>query len=433
MAEDVGAGEYKSAGSEAYSSGDYKEAVTQFTHAITAETRGGTEAKQFLKLVYSNRSAAYLQLKDNDNALADANKCVEELDPQWPKGYIRKGDAYFAMRKWTQAYNAYNRAAQLAPSDTGAKTKADKAMNMVARAAEAQSNPAGGGQGGFTAGPRALSGTLGKVQGLCSKAVGLCFFLYILPLNWIPLVGQFAPNNLLCYRVLVAASAIESLLLLFHSFGRPQLNMEYAAKVLQSAQMAPVMLAFMLVASRPYLLGVLPLVLNELMIHADYFAAQLKGALPQIRAMPQTASFGPQIAFVEQQLNSPAGIRNITNEISKMGATCETMQGVFLIVEILLPSRNFMLVYMWWQYLLMRYLMDPTGHIKIAFSNLDTNFSQICSHQYCPALVGKGYVLIKGFMLDQVKSKQQGAQGAAGREGGIMGAVKGAMSSCTIV
>ena len=425
MATDVDAEEYKKAGSQAYSSGDYREAVTQFTHAITAETRTGTEAKQFLKLVYSNRSAAYLQLKNNDNALADANKCVEELDPQWPKGYIRKGDAYFAMRNWTQAYNAYNRAAQLAPNDTTAKTKADKAISMVARASDPQSNPAGFGSGAFNSVPRPLSGTLGKIQSLCGKAVGLCFLLYILPLNWIPVVGTLAPNNLLSYRIMIAASALGSLVLLYQSFGKPQLNMEYAAKVLQSAQVAPVMLALMLVASRPYLLGIMPLLINEVIVHANHFAAQLKRALPQIRAMPQAASYGPQIAFIEQQLNSPAGIRNITNEISKMGATCETMQGVFLIAELLLPSRNFMLVYMWWQYLLMRYLMDPTGHIKIAFSNLDNNFTQICSHQYCPAVVGRGYTLIKGFMIDQVKSKQQGAQGAAGREGGFHGCCKG--------
>ena len=128
---------------------------------------------------------------------------------------------------------------------------------------------------------------------------------------------------------MIAASALGSLVLLYQSFGKPQLNLEYAAKVLQSAQVAPVMLALMLVASRPYLLGIMPLLINEVIVHANHFAAQLKRALPQIRAMPQAASFGPQIAFIEQQLNSPAGIRNITNEISKMGATCETMRGCF--------------------------------------------------------------------------------------------------------
>ncbi len=434
MAEDVGPEEFKQAGSQAYSSGDYKDAVQQFTHAIGAETRTSAEAKQFLKLVYSNRSAAYLQLKDNDNALSDANKCVEELDPQWPKGYIRRGDAYFALRNWTQAYNAYNRAAQLAPNDAGAKAKADKAMNMVARASEATSNPAA--RSSYNSGPRALGGILGKIQSVCSKAVAAFFFLYILPLSWIPVIGQYAPNNLLCYRIMIGASAVGSMMLLYSTFGRPQLSMDYAAKVMQSAQMSPVMLALMLVASRPYLLGIMPLLINELVLNGDYFATQLKAALPQIRAMPQAAAMGPQIAFLEQQLNSAAGVRNIKNEISKAGATCETMQGVFLIVELILPSRNLMLVYMWWQYLLMRYLMDPTGHIKIAFSNLDTNFMQLCSHQYCPALVGKGYSLVKTFMIDQVKSKQQGFQTGAGSEGGgggLMGAVKNAMGSCTVM
>ena len=42
--------------------------------------------------IYGNRSNAYLKLKNYEDALADANKCIE-LKADWSKGYHRKGTA----------------------------------------------------------------------------------------------------------------------------------------------------------------------------------------------------------------------------------------------------------------------------------------------------------------------------------------------------
>ena len=55
---------------------------------------------------YSNRSAAYLSIDDAENALKDAEKCIE-LKADWVKGYVRKGAAYHKMRKYRAAVDAY--------------------------------------------------------------------------------------------------------------------------------------------------------------------------------------------------------------------------------------------------------------------------------------------------------------------------------------
>ena len=47
---------YKNAGTTAWSSGNYEEAIKQFTSAL-----GVGESSEFLKTVYSNRSAAYMK------------------------------------------------------------------------------------------------------------------------------------------------------------------------------------------------------------------------------------------------------------------------------------------------------------------------------------------------------------------------------------
>lgn len=57
------------------------------------------------------------------------------------------------------------------------------------------------------------------------------------------------------------------------------------------------------------------------------------------------------------------------------------MQGCFLIIELLLPSRNPLMLYLWWQYLQMRYLLDQSGSIKRAFTAVDTSILQLISHR----------------------------------------------------
>ena len=39
----------------------------------------------------------------------------------------------------------------------------------------------------------------------------------------------------------------------------------------------------------------------------------------------------------------------------------EVYHGLYLIFELVLPSRNIMQLYIWWQYLRLRYMIDTTG------------------------------------------------------------------------
>jgi hypothetical protein len=64
-----------------------------------------------------------------------------------------------------------------------------------------------------------------------------------------------------------------------------------------------------------------------------------------------------------------------------MAATCEVYQGLFLIVELALPTRNVMQLYLWWQYLQMRYMMDSDGSIKGAFAGVDIKISGLLEHR----------------------------------------------------
>jgi stress-induced-phosphoprotein 1 len=57
-------------------------------------------------VAFSNRSGAYAAMKQFDQALEDAQKCIQ-LNPQFVKGYSRQGLALFNLGRLSQAKEAY--------------------------------------------------------------------------------------------------------------------------------------------------------------------------------------------------------------------------------------------------------------------------------------------------------------------------------------
>jgi len=79
-----------------------KEAIELYTKAIEILTQEGlyknNEPKDLLGVLYSNRSAAYLNLEDNKNALDDAENSLK-YKPFWDKSHFRKTKALLALNR----------------------------------------------------------------------------------------------------------------------------------------------------------------------------------------------------------------------------------------------------------------------------------------------------------------------------------------------
>ncbi|OLY81797.1 Heat shock protein sti1-like protein [Smittium mucronatum] len=90
--------ELKALGNKAFSSGDYQDAIKQFSAAIELDPEN--------HVLYSNRSGAYAAIKDYEAALSDSDKTIS-LKPDWPKGYGRKGAALHGLGDYEAAKNAY--------------------------------------------------------------------------------------------------------------------------------------------------------------------------------------------------------------------------------------------------------------------------------------------------------------------------------------
>ena len=133
----------KAKGSDAWSKGDYQGSITHFTSAIelssTVTSSSCSTGKDFLKVLYSNRSAAYLKLNKVTEALRDSNKCIE-IDSTWSKGYTRKGDALFSSKQYTEAYNAYNAGLRISPNDSTLTEKSEQAMRAIRNASNSNAS-----------------------------------------------------------------------------------------------------------------------------------------------------------------------------------------------------------------------------------------------------------------------------------------------------
>mmetsp|Transcript_40420 Transcript_40420/g.68930 ORF Transcript_40420/g.68930 Transcript_40420/m.68930 type:complete len:579 (+) Transcript_40420:43-1779(+) len=128
--------EQKAKGNEAFTSGEYAQAVLFYTLALdrAADLPDATAAKERLSsgkssssaetleqlfprhIVLSNRSACFLKLGHHEKALADGSD-AQLLEPTYVKGTFRKGLALHAMGRYREAIDALAAAQKLEPKN----------------------------------------------------------------------------------------------------------------------------------------------------------------------------------------------------------------------------------------------------------------------------------------------------------------------------
>jgi stress-induced-phosphoprotein 1 len=92
------ADEEREKGNECFKQQKYPEAIKHYTEALR---RNPGDPR-----VYSNRAACYTKLAALPEGLKDAEKCIE-LDPNFTKGYTRKGAIQFFMKEYDKALETY--------------------------------------------------------------------------------------------------------------------------------------------------------------------------------------------------------------------------------------------------------------------------------------------------------------------------------------
>jgi suppressor of G2 allele of SKP1 len=89
----------------------FEEALAEYTKALSVPS----------KEAYLKRSACHYKLENFTDAVADATSAIN-LDPQDPRGYMRKGMACFALDEYEAAKAAFEKGYQLEPTNSNFKT-----------------------------------------------------------------------------------------------------------------------------------------------------------------------------------------------------------------------------------------------------------------------------------------------------------------------
>lgn len=98
----------KNDGNKYMTAKDYGAALDSYTKAIAINGNS--------PVFYSNRAAAYSQIGQHEEAVADAKKAAE-IDPKFGKAYSRLGHALFASGKYEEALAAYEKGSEVDPTN----------------------------------------------------------------------------------------------------------------------------------------------------------------------------------------------------------------------------------------------------------------------------------------------------------------------------
>jgi len=110
--DDAKAMEAREKGNECFKAGNFADAVKHYTESIK---RNPDDVKPL-----SNRAACYQKLLALPQAVEDCEKVIK-MDPTFIKGYTRKGDALFLMKKHEEARLAYQEALKIDSNNQNAK------------------------------------------------------------------------------------------------------------------------------------------------------------------------------------------------------------------------------------------------------------------------------------------------------------------------
>jgi len=430
----------KQQGTDAFNAKNCTEAISRWSDAIRL-TKGEAEHKEIEKSLYGNRCYAYLHTgiaSDLNCALLDAEKCIS-LDSSWPKAYLRKAQASYRLARFADSVNAFNKAFEL---DSSLKMKYEQEYNKSKSALNNQSQRgySASGAGANPNGSRTAAiggfwyGILSKSQLACRFAIFYFGMVVMLP-GW-GFIAHLKPHS---YFRLGAAAATSYILALLLTHGVPHFTTIYAQKIMMDPSFMYLFMSLLVVgtAHRPYIMAIQPFFLTE----TAWFFYSLNSIFPAlcnaVSALVNNAA--ARIPSFQGYLTLDANGRwkRFFDVSSEIAAKTEVYMGIYLIIELFLPTRNLLLLFLWWQYLQLRYMTDSQGHVKAGIHEIDSRILSVVGHQYCPSLLNTGYMFIRTYLAKksdpaQVQRDREAAN-ANSAAGGVPAWLSGAASKCTVM
>eukprot|EP00760_Papus_ankaliazontas_P035478 PhM_4_TR7816/c0_g1_i1/m.14783 len=189
---------YRLAGNDAFRARDFSKALESYSNGLDVCDSNNSAT---LGMLYSNRAAVYLEMKNYAAALEDATSCTN-VCPTNAKGHARKGAALWSVGRFAEAAAAYDEAAQFAANENASQASQYRQQAADARKA---TTPGGGGAG------MNLSGMMGMPELALDLSIVVCTLLFVL--------GGFVGVGALFWK-LALASVVGRYVLVLKSQGR---------------------------------------------------------------------------------------------------------------------------------------------------------------------------------------------------------------------
>lgn len=117
----------KDEGNKLVAAKKFAKAIECYTQALALDPSS--------RVLWANRSAAHLELKQAKEAIADAQKAID-VDASWPKGYYRLGTALESSKRFEEAINAYTKGQELEPGPSWAMSIARCRSSVISATEE---------------------------------------------------------------------------------------------------------------------------------------------------------------------------------------------------------------------------------------------------------------------------------------------------------
>mmetsp|Transcript_38615 Transcript_38615/g.77882 ORF Transcript_38615/g.77882 Transcript_38615/m.77882 type:complete len:407 (+) Transcript_38615:36-1256(+) len=400
--------EAKARGSEAYKAGRFDDAVREFTAAIDSATGDDTE---IIHLLYSNRSAAFQQLKQFDKANEDAEACTLDK-PNWAKGFVHLGLCSTKLGKFDEAVTAYKKAIELDPS------RAAGIRNSLALAEQGKRQREGASSGS------SRSGGGGNLAASVPASVGKLVLWGGMFLNAATLLLSFTGNPQTARqanRSFVMAFFASFVLHFYTTHGLPKLSQEFMVQIMSDRRVQRVLGGLLL------LMGPNTLILFSLLL--PEFAAMCSCLLNVV--LPAVPSVGPRAATALQALLQDKVVDRSGApfwKVDQWSAFFEVGALVMLLCNLAFPTRNIGQLVLWCQNLQVRFVIETASHqtsgvLHVAFANLEARCDALAAK--LPGALGAVYNKLKGLIHNQVALPDPNAPKA--------GFLSGLTSKCTVM
>eukprot|EP00622_Pseudochattonella_farcimen_P000219 FR734665.1.p1 GENE.FR734665.1~~FR734665.1.p1 ORF type:complete len:338 (+),score=68.92 FR734665.1:3-1016(+) len=315
-----------------------------------------------------------MQLKDYTKAMEDAELCTQNK-PTWAKGWNRLGEAQACRGCYKEAIVAYNRAIELEPDKAEYKTaKAD------AEAKQKRAQSAGASYGKASGGTAVQFGSRDGVHLFIRLLMftNAALYLFSLTTNQKYLSAKF--------RTALQFFMISSVLNFAANHGFPKFNTAFLQRVMVDPAVQRVFGAILLFMGHNFM-ALVALLLPEAAALVSSIVKLLKKVGQNSLALRLTAALEGVVLD---------GHGNPYWKIVQWAAYAEVSTGVILVISLPLPTRNFVLLALYWQFLQMRYILEKatgntSGVLHVAFNHLDQRIMSVVSHRFCPGLLKMGY------------------------------------------